>query len=313
MSIRTTSIKYAYPLDSSTPVEFDENGLPIYDRAYNASDLRRVMALILTDGVFPDDGDELAVTYSSGTWSVGTGTFVANGLMVPVDDASQVIDQDDISSGSYAYLIAAGRFDSNTNDGAIYAIVTQSPTYEPVRTESVWELVLARIDWRGTMSDYRLDSDLCGAVAPVIPVDTDSFMAELFTAVDQFNLNVGNVTSLPSGATPEVTVRKPDVAGQNVYIDFAIPRGMPGEDGKDGDAVPSVYVQPEGEEPARSFGAVWMVDDRSSDQHEITDIRVFETDSLYPGETTFPGADLFPGGAGQWVSHKLASSLVSAA
>lgn len=312
MTLRTTSIIKAYPLDSSSPVEFDEDtGLPVYDRAYNAVDLRRVMALMLTDGVYPDDGDELEVTASDGgTWSVGTGTFVANGLVTRVASPAAVIDQSDIPTGSYAFVIAAGRFDSNTRDGAIYPIVVEVPSYAPQRTESVWELVLARIDWRGEMRDYRLDPAMCGAVAPVLPVDTESFMAELRTAVSQFNLNVGTVESLPSGTTPRVTVRKPEVAGGLVYIDFGIPRGAPGKDGEDGTAPPAVYVRPVGQEPPHDFGTVWLVEDRSTVPHVVTDLRVFESNGLYPDDAVYPAGDTWPGGEGGWESHVLSQSII---
>ena len=312
MALRTTSIIHAYPLDSASPVEFDDStGLPIYDRSYNAADLRRVMALMMTDGVFPDDGEELLVSRSdAGTWSVGTGTFVANGLVTRVASTAAVIDQSDIASGSYAFIIAAGRFDSGTRDGAIYPVVVETPSYAPVRTESVWELVLARIDWTGAMRDYRLDPVMCGAVAPVLPVDTESFMAELRTAVSQFNLNVGTVESLPSGTTPRVTVRKPEVAGGDVYIDFGIPRGAPGKDGEDGTAPPTVYVRPSGQEPPHDFGTVWFVEDRSTVPHVVTDLRVFESNGLYPDEDVYPADETWPGGEGGWESHRLSSSIV---
>lgn len=314
MNLNTLSVTRAYPLDSADPVDFDEaTGLPLYDRAYNASDLRRVMALILTDGVFPDDGEELAVSGSGDRWTVGTGTFVAHGLVVPVAQRHVVITGFDLATGQYAFVVAAGRFDSGTRDGAVYAVVTESPSYAPVRSESVWELVLARIDWRGEVRDLRLDPAMCGAVAPVLPVDTDSFMAELKTAVSQFNLNVGEVEALPSGTKPTVAVRKPAVAGGEVYIDFGIPRGAPGAPGEDGDRAPTVYVEPEGEGPRRSLGAVWLVEDRGRDPHEITAIRVFETGGLYPGTNVLPGASTWPGGAGEWRDHVLSASLVSGA
>lgn len=308
MALRTTSITKAYPLDSASPVEFDdETGLPIYDRAYNASDLRSVMALILTDGVFPDFGDELAVTVDSGgNWSVGTGVAVANGLIIHVEDKVPVINQTDISSGSYAHIVCAGRFDSALRDGAIYAVVTQTPAYTPVRTESVWELVLARIDWRGELRDLRLDAASCGAVAPVLPVDTESFMLELKTAVSQFDLRVGTVTALPSGSTPTVEVVKPDTAGEPTVINYGIPRG---ERGEDGDRIPAIFVQ--ATEPKADPGAVWLVDDDSVMPHEITGIKVYETEGLWPSGSLYPGADLYPGGTGQWVDHVLSPSLIA--
>ena len=307
MALKTASITKAYPLDSSTPIEFDDDGLPIYDRAYYARDLRRVISLAVTDGVFPDYGDELAVTVSGGTWGVGTGAAIAAGLLVPVEERQEIIDQSDIPTGSYAFIIVAGRFDSALNDGAIYARVIEQPTYSPVRTESTWELVLARVDWRGTMTDLRLDNAMCGPVSPVMQPDTESFMLELKTAVSQFNLNVGEVVGLASGMTPTVSVRKPEQAGGDVYIDFGIPRGSPGLPGKDGDTAPTVYVQED--EPPRKAGNVWFVDDASSVPHVITSLLVYESGGLYPGAGVFPDADVYPGGSGGWVSHVMSPVL----
>lgn len=307
MALKTASITKAYPLDSSTPIEFDDDGLPIYDRAYYARDLRRVISLAVTDGVFPDYGDELAVTVSGGTWGVGTGAAIAAGLLVPVEERQEIIDQADIPTGSYAFLIVAGRFDSALNDGAVYARVVEQPTYAPVRTESTWELVLARVDWRGTLTDLRLDNAMCGPVSPVMQPDTESFMLELKTAVSQFNLNVGEVEALPPMTQPTVAVRRPEQAGGDVYVDFGIPRGAPGEPGEDGDAAPTMYVQDS--EPPRKAGNVWMVDDMSTDPHQIAAIRVFEADGLWPSPSTWPEADLPPGGRDAWVDHVLSASL----
>ena len=50
MAIATNQITTVYPMDSVV-TEVDSDGLPLYDRAYNASDLRTFMSLFVTDGV----------------------------------------------------------------------------------------------------------------------------------------------------------------------------------------------------------------------------------------------------------------------
>ena len=308
MALTETKITGAYPLDSDpTPVGIDEDtGTPIYDRAYNAADLRRYMRLAVTDGVWPDYLDELAVTSSGGAWSVGAGAAMAAGLLIPVEEAAQVLLQSDIPTGSYAFVIVAGRFDTAYRDGAVYARVQESPEYTPVRTDSTWELVLARIDSRGEMRDYRLDNAMCGPVSPVMQPDTESFMLSLETALSQFDLQVGTVTALPSGSTPTVEVVKPDTAGEPVTINYGIPRG---EKGEDGDKIPAVFVQ--ATEPSAGIGAVWLVDDDSTIPHEITGIKVYETEGLWPSSSLYPSSDLYPGGAGQWVDHVLSPSILA--
>ena len=309
MSLHETSIKGVYPMDSGKPTFKD--GRPVYDRPYNASDLRTFMSLSVTDGVWADYLDELTPVSEGGSWYVGAGAAMAGGLLIPVAERAKACDQSDIATGQYAYLCVAARFDSALRDGAVYARLSDSASEQPVRTESTHELILARVDWRGTMTDLRMDNVMCGPVTAVCQPDTDSFMASLRTAVDQFNLNVGTVQSLPSGSTPEVTVRKPVAAGGEVFVDFGIPRGAPGEDGRDGESVPTCYVAPDSEEPPRSYGNVWFVDDRQT--HTITDLRCYETDRVYPGSAVYPDRDLYPGGTGQWVSHKLAPSIVATA
>lgn len=314
MSISTKSLKSVFPMDSDWELDDDgqvrldaDTGLPVADRAYNASDLRRVIASYVTDGVVTDWGDELVVTVEGGSVYVGTGTAFANGLLVDVTERAKVADLSDIQTGSYLFAVIQARFDQPSRDALVTARVEQSASAEMTRNESVWELALARVDWRGNVSDLRMNEAYCGPVSAVVPVDTDSFMAELKTAVSQFNLNVGDVTTLPSGTEPTVVVRKPEQAGGDVYIDFGIPRGAPGEPGRDGDSAPTMYVQ-DGE-PPRVAGNVWMVDDDSTSPHAITAVRVYEMSELYPGSAAFPGEGTFPGGSGAWEDHVFSLSL----
>lgn len=147
-----------------------DDGLPVYDRPYNASDLRGVMRHLVSDGVCGGFGDELAVSISGGSWYVGTGAAVTSGLLIDNEEAVKVLDSYDISTGEYAYIIVAGRFDSTYRDGAIYAKVTNNTDFEPERTESVRELVLGRVDWLGNLIDFRMNGEMCGMMAAV-PVD----------------------------------------------------------------------------------------------------------------------------------------------
>lgn len=306
----TTSLTSVFPMDSSATPTINDEGLPVYDRAYNASDFRRVMRTLYTDGVLTDYLDELTVDTDGATWSVAAGAAIANGLLINSEDAVDVIAQSEIATDSYAFIIIAGCFDRADRNAQIYAVVQSTADYTPTRTESKWELVLGRVDWRGILTDYRLDDTYCGAASPFEPVDTDSFVKSLKTAVSQFNLNVGTVTTLPPATTPTVTVRKPAAAGGDVYIDFGIPRGATGADGKDGEVkVPTTYVRPEDNPPQGVYETVWFVDD--TDTHTITDIRVYQSAGVYPSDTTYPSESLYPGGEGDWVSHKIAAALVA--
>lgn len=301
MAVVTTSITTVYPMDSGKPTFKD--GRPVYDRKYNASDLRKFMALSVTDGVWTDYLDELTPEAEGGSWYVGAGAAMAGGLLIPVDERSKVCDQADISTGQYAYICVAARFDSTLRDGAVYARLSSSASEQPVRTESTHELILARVDWRGVMTDYRMDNSMCGPVTAVCQPDTDSFMAELYTAVSQFNLNVGEITSLPSGSTPTVTVRKPVTAGGEVYVDFGIPRGAPGEPGQ---SAPGLYIQQDRPaDPAE--GVIWMGTDPSTRQ--IEHIEAYEVTGTYPGEA-YPG-ERYPGGTAAWAAYTINPALIA--
>lgn len=303
MSLQTTSVKYVYPMDSGEPTF--QGGKPVYDRKYNASDLRTFMALAVTDGVWTDYLDELTPTLEGGSWYVGPGAAMAGGLLIPVDESCKVCDQSDITTGQYAYLCVAARFDSTLRDGAVYARLSASASEQPVRTESVHELILARVDWRGTMTDLRMDNSMCGPVTAVAQPDTESFMASLYTAVDQFNLNVGTVTTLPSGSTPTIVVRKPVEAGGEVFVDFGIPRGTPGEPGQ---SAPGVYVQEERpEEPGE--GAVWM--GTNPDTRQIEQIEVYELTGTYPDE--FYPDEAYPDGTIKWTAYTIDPALITGA
>lgn len=311
MAVTHNEITYAFPLDSRYEKEsdgslvLDELGFPVPDRAYNASDLRGAIARMVSDGVEVNYLDELTPHQTGGRWYVSPGGFFANGLYVPVTEDVGVVDQSDVSTGSYAFIVAAGLFDESKRCGDVFAVVTDSSTYSPVRSESRWELVLARVDWRGTMTDYRMDNSMCGPATAIHQPDTDSFMAALHTAVDQFNLNFSEPKLLPSGSTPTVVVRKPVLAGGEVYVDLGLPRGPRGEPGQ---SAPGVYVQEE--RPAEpSEGAVWMGTD--PDTRQVEHLEVYELTPTYPDE--FYPDEAYPDGNVKWTAYTIDPALVTGA
>lgn len=304
MAQQEKSVTKVYPMDSKGITVDPETGVLSGDRMYNASNLRELHRVYYTDGVVADMGDELAVTLSGGSWTVGIGSAMASGLLMTNDEAQPVIATADIPSGQYAYIVFQARFDTANRDGLITSRLSTSASDQPIRTESVHELILARVNWRGQMTDLRMDPAYCGPLSFRYPVDTDSFMAELKTAVSQFDLAPGAVSALPAGATPTVSVRKPPVFdGTPVYVDFGIPRGEKGESGRDGQGIALGAERPDPPVP----GQVFLHD---GEGHVIDRIESYEVAPLYPGPETFPGPDTFPGGTGQWVSHTLDASLV---
>ncbi len=137
MSLLTHSVLTVYPMDT-IELSKDEDGLPIYDRPYNAADLRGVISRMVTDGVFPDYLDEMRPVSRGGSWYVTSGGAVANGLYIPLDEEVKVADQADIPSGQYLYIVCAARFDINNRDGAIFGRLSSNSSETPVRPDYVW-------------------------------------------------------------------------------------------------------------------------------------------------------------------------------
>ncbi len=247
MALREKSIKKAYPLDSSaSPVSFDENGAPVYDREYNASDIRKTYARYFSDGVFTAVGEKLLVKRAGGTWYVHPGSAMCAGLRIDLDERTPVVDQADITPGKYAYVCVEARFDSALNDGHVYARLSSSPTERPVRTASNHEVILARINWDGAITDLRLDNGYCGPVRFLFDVDTDNFVDALETKLGQFDLSVGLVEALSPDERPYVTVTKPTDPGDPTVVGFGLPQGPTGPKGATGATGPKGDTGPRG-------------------------------------------------------------------
>lgn len=247
MALREKSIKKAYPLDSSaSPVSFDENGAPVYDREYNASDIRKTYARYFSDGVFTAVGEKLLVKRAGGTWYVQPGSAMCAGLRIDLDERTPVVDQADITPGKYAYVCVEARFDSALNDGHVYARLSSSPTERPVRTASNHEVILARINWDGAITDLRLDKGYCGPVRFLFDVDTDNFVDALETKLGQFDLSVGLVEALSPDERPYVTVTKPAEPGDPTVVGFGLPQGPTGPKGATGATGPKGDTGPRG-------------------------------------------------------------------
>ena len=233
MALATTRITRAYPLDSMVE-RVDEDGLPVYDRPYNAADLRETNALMVTDGVFKNHLECCSIKHVGDAWYVRPGAAVAAGLYVPVPEAVRVLDQADIPSGSYAHVVLAARFDTQYRDAAVYARVTAQADYAPQRTDSTHELVLGRIDWRGTYLDRRLESDKCGYVEAVAKGDTAAFVEELRAKVAEFDLEVGLVEALSPDEKPFVRIEGKSELGGKTVVGFGLPQGPTGPTGPAG-------------------------------------------------------------------------------
>lgn len=235
--MKTTTITNGFPFDSEWSGE-DKDGLPIGDRQYYADDLRRAMKTMLHDGVIADYGQEMAVTCDTTGVKVAPGSAIADGILFDLRETANPMARAELATGHYYFVVAAVRFDLAYRDVELTVVDIQSPEYEPVRTASRHEIVLARVDWRGAVRDLRPDPKYCGFASPFAPLDTSTFTTTLDEALRNFDVKTGKTVTTAPGTQAAVTVRK--VEGEGSYIDVSLPRGdrgpegPAGRDGRDG-------------------------------------------------------------------------------
>lgn len=235
--MKTTTITNGFPFDSEWSGE-DKDGLPIGDRQYYADDLRRAMKTMLHDGVIADYGQEMTVTCDTTGVKVAPGSAIADGILFDLRETANPMARAELATGHYYFVVAAVRFDLAYRDVELTVVDIQTPEYEPVRTASRHEIVLARVDWRGAVRDLRPDPKYCGFASPFAPLDTSTFTTTLDEALRNFDVKSGKTVTTAPGTQAAVTIRK--MEGEGTYIDLSVPRGDRGErgpagkDGKDG-------------------------------------------------------------------------------
>lgn len=182
-----------FPVDSIV-TRLGDDGLPIYDRPYVSADLREVYSNFFSNGVFMDDGTSLQVVSAAGGMNVvvKAGTCHMNGAFgfekeqrtLQLDAASPSLDRIDT---------VVARLDLGIDARSIDLYVLKgTPAANPVRrnltrNETVWELGLADIYLpkgiatvsQGRISDTRLETKRCGAVAPFVEFDTTTLYDQL--------------------------------------------------------------------------------------------------------------------------------------
>lgn len=270
--MKTTTITNGFPFDSEWSGE-DKDGLPIGDRQYYADDLRRAMKTMLHDGVIADYGQEMAVTCDTTGVKVAPGSAIADGILFDLRETANPMARAELATGHYYFVVAAVRFDLAYRDVELTVVDIQTPEYEPVRTASRHEIVLARVDWRGAVRDLRPDPKYCGFASPFAPLDTSTFTTTLDEALRNFDVKTGKTVTTAPGTQATVTVRK--VEGEGSYIDVSVPRGdrgpegpagRDGRDGTNGVTTPAngfvtfsvepngdLYVETPGDDPATAW------------------------------------------------------------
>lgn len=240
----------SFPWDS-VATSIGEDGYPVYDRVYQASDLREVYETFFSNGVFMPEGEpsfavspgeDMTVTVAPGKCHVlGTVGYEPEQRTLALTASSNQNDRIDT---------VVLRWDSSIDARSIdLYVVAGSPGENPVRpqltrSETVWELGLCDVFvpknsltvTADRITDTRLDSDRCGIVEPFDTVDTTSFYAQLQAAVSR-------AVELADAALSD------SIVGQIMALIDDIPNKM--------HPVGSYYISNESTSPASKFGGTW--------------------------------------------------------
>lgn len=191
-------MSYAYPIDSV--VTFEADGTPIYDRAVSSETLRKILHVMLTDGVFLERSDNMQVNISEGMFvQVNSGYCVIRGAQKIFETNRTLAVQ--ASSPDYDRIdTVVARLDLNQSvrDIDLY-VVKGNPSNSPVRpeltrTSSIWEIGLADIFiakntsviTQHRITDTRLESARCGIVSSLLEFDTSTLYNQVQADLNYF-------------------------------------------------------------------------------------------------------------------------------
>lgn len=187
----------SYPFTSQ--VTYDEQGLPLYDRAVDSEFLRKVFARYFSDGVFYKPTSALQVVADSGMQvKVNPGCCHIQGA-IGIEDAqrtlvvqaAEALDRIDTVVARLDLSVAVRSIDLYVVKGT----AAESPQPPALTRDSTkWEIGLANLFVAKNVStitqqritDTRLDNERCGVVAQTIgDLDTAPYFAQLAAAIAQ--------------------------------------------------------------------------------------------------------------------------------
>lgn len=181
----------SFPWDS-VATSIGEDGYPVYDRVYQASDLREVYETFFSNGIFTDSETALKVSPGEGmTVRVAPGRCCINGTVGYEEEERELALT---ASGTMDRIdTVVLRWDSALDARSIdLYVLAGAPSETPVRptltrSATVWELGLCDVYVTAhmlqtkseKMTDTRLDSNRCGVVAPFVKLNTQNFYDQL--------------------------------------------------------------------------------------------------------------------------------------
>lgn len=185
----------SYPFTSQ--VTYDEQGLPLYDRAVDSEFLRAVFAAYFSDGIFYKPTNALQVVAGTGMQvQVNPGICHIRGAM-GIETETRTLTLEAAGMSPRIDTVVA-RLDLSLAVRSIELyIVKGTPSSAPqrpalTRDATIWELGLADIAvaanastiTQSAITDTRLDTERCGVVAQTIgSLDTAPYFAQLAAAI----------------------------------------------------------------------------------------------------------------------------------
>ena len=186
----------SYPFTSQ--VTYDEQGLPLYDRAVDSEFLRSVNKQYYSDGVFYDQSDRLQVMADTGMQvKVSPGCVHIQGAIGIEPNQRTLVVQASDEQDRIDTVVARLDLTLGVRSVDLY-IVKGTPSESPqppvlTRDSTIWELGLANLFVAKNVStisqqritDTRLDPSRCGQVGATVqpPFDTGAFFSQLEASI----------------------------------------------------------------------------------------------------------------------------------
>ncbi len=175
-----------FPLDSH--VSYDDDGIPVLDRAITSEPLRKLIHELFSDGIMPTDSTNLQVTTGSDMNVVVLPGFgIVQGCMkLELEERTLAVQASDSTYDRIDTVVLRLNDNDSVRECDFY-IVEGTPASTPIhpdltREGSIYEIGLADIfvganSTRITadkITDTRYDTDRCGVVSSISEFDTST-------------------------------------------------------------------------------------------------------------------------------------------
>lgn len=216
----------AFPMDSQV-TGMGDDGLPVYDRAFDSTDLREVYKTYFSNGYFAEVGTSMHVKAASGmTATVEAGKVNIQGTLGFMTEDATVTFAESGSAPRIDTVVA--RLDLSVEKRTIELdVLTGVPGGSApalTRDATVWELGLADVTIpqfstaiaAENIRDTRLDTTRCGVVNPFAKLDTDSLFEQVTAIITAAGKSIEQDTARLERATADAVSAMNDALSSTV-------------------------------------------------------------------------------------------------